>query len=286
MPKWRWWSVRNWTDCAGTYIGTGNYNPITARIYTDLSYFTCREDITNDATEVFNFLTGYSQRESYTKLIVAPINLRKRMIELIRRETQHARNGKPAHLVFKINSLTDIAMIETLYEASREGVKIELIVRGVCSLRPGIKGASDNIRAISIVGRFLEHSRVFYFANDGKPELYLSSADLMGRNLDRRVELMFPIEDATWADAIKQEVLDTALQDTMRARVLSHDGSYNIVTPSNGEKLIESQSAILQMHTKVNSPRVVPTDTSSLTDRQGNRDGKFRPKEDPLHAQA
>jgi polyphosphate kinase len=211
------------------HLGTGNYNPVTAKIYTDLSYFTCREEITNDATEVFNYLTGYSKRDSYSKLTVAPVNMRETITGLIIREIGHAKAGKPATLEFKMNALTDLQMIEVIYEASKAGVKINLIVRGICSLRPGVKGVSENIHVRSIVGRFLEHSRVFYFANDGNPELYLGSADLMGRNLDRRVELLFPVEDQYWREIIKREVLESALQDNVRARVLLHDGSYTSV---------------------------------------------------------
>ncbi len=175
------------------HLGTGNYNPVTARIYTDFSYFTCREEITRDATEVFNLLTGYSNCDVFKKLAVAPVNLREKITGLIEREAEHARQGREARLVFKMNSLTDAKIIEKLYEASKAGVQIDLIIRGICCLRPGLKGVSDTIRVISIVGRYLEHSRVFSFQNGGATELYLSSADLMGRNLDRRVELMFPI---------------------------------------------------------------------------------------------
>ncbi len=241
------------------HLGTGNYNPFTARVYTDMSYFTCGEDITADASEVFNYLTGYSQREGYRKLIVAPVNLRERVYELIRRETAHAFSGKEARLVFKMNSLTDVNMIETLYEASKAGVKVDLIVRGICCLRPGVKGVSENIRVISIVGRFLEHSRVFYFENDGKPEVYLSSADLMGRNLDRRVELMFPVEDQGLREFIKHEVLDIALRDNVRARVLNADGGYGRVEPSNGEHLVEYQQQILQTRAKAQPAKASTT---------------------------
>ncbi len=177
------------------HLGTGNYNPVTARIYTDHSFFTCRTDIAEDATEVFNFLTGYSRRSTFRKLAVAPISLREQITALIDREIAHARAGREAHLIFKMNALTDTQIIERLYDASCAGVRIDLIVRGVCCLRPGVKGISDNVRVISIVGRFLEHSRVYYARNNGAHEVYLSSADLMGRNLDRRVELMFPIEE-------------------------------------------------------------------------------------------
>ncbi len=239
------------------HLGTGNYNPDTARIYTDISYFTCRDDIAADASEVFNFLTGFSHKQDFQKLIVAPLNLRKRLTELIEREIQHARNGRPAHIMMKMNALTDITMIETLYKASKAGVKIDLIVRGVCSLRPGVKGVSENIHVISIVGRFLEHSRVFYFLNDGKPELYCSSADLMGRNLDRRVELMFPIEDPVWADMIKRETLDAAWQDNVGARVLTANGTYTRLQPANGREPFEMQTVLMQTRQKQEPKKVV-----------------------------
>ncbi|MEK9136052.1 MAG: polyphosphate kinase 1, partial [Bacteroidota bacterium] len=235
------------------HLGTGNYNPVSAKIYTDQSFFTCREDITNDATEVFNYLTGYSKRDAYSKLIVAPVNMREKLTALMIREIMHAKAGKPAELIFKMNALTDLQMIETLYEASRTGVKIDLIVRGVCSLRPGVKGVSENIHVRSIVGRFLEHSRVFYFANDGNAELYLGSADLMGRNLDRRVELIFPIEDPTWRETIKKEVLDLALRDNVRARILQADGSYTRVQPVNSEPPVELQQSTVQTRAKLQS---------------------------------
>ncbi len=223
------------------HLGTGNYNPVTARIYTDLSYFTCREDITEDASEVFNYLTGYSKREGFKKLAVAPVNLRESITRMLEREINHARQGKPARVILKMNSLTDVKIMEKLYEASKAGVKVDLIVRGICCSRPGVKGVSENIRVISIVGRFLEHSRVFYFANNGKPELYLSSADLMARNLDRRVELMFPIEDPAIAEMVRSQVLETALRDNQHARLLHADGSYRPVVPAAGEEPINSQ---------------------------------------------
>ncbi len=228
------------------HLGTGNYNALTARVYTDLGLFTCREDITDDASEFFNFLTGYSRKDVFRKLMIAPVNLRERMRALIERETQHAREGRPSRLIFKMNALTDLHMIGTLYEASKAGVTIDLIVRGVCCLRPGVKGVSETIRVISIVGRFLEHSRVFYFGNGGQPEIYLSSADLMGRNLDRRVELMFPIEDPFLAEGIKHEVLDTALRDNLQARVLTAEGVYRRPAPPDGEERVDSQAFVLQ----------------------------------------
>jgi polyphosphate kinase len=245
------------------HLGTGNYNPVTARIYTDMSLFTCRDDITADAVEVFNFLTGYSNRDTYQKLAVAPVNLRERLTSLIAREISHAKAGAPAQLIFKMNSLTDIKMIEKLYEASCAGVSIDLIVRGICCLRPGKKGVSENIRVVSIVGRFLEHSRVFYFANGGKPEVYLGSADLMGRNLDHRVELVFPVEDPGLTVTIMKEVLVTALADQSRARVLGADGGYTRAEPATPEKP-DSQQVILRSRiravpAKPPVPREAPT---------------------------
>ncbi len=228
------------------HLGTGNYNPDTARIYTDLSYFTCREDITADASEVFNLLTGYSRVDRFSKLVVAPVNLRERIDGMIRREIAHATAGRSGRLTIKINALTDEQMIRTLYEASRAGVRIDLIVRGICCLRPGIAGLSENIRVISIVGRFLEHSRVFWFGNDGNPELYLSSADVMGRNLDRRVELMFPVEDPFLAEGIRNEVLESALRDSVRARVLQADGTYLRAMSPAGDAGVDSQAMILR----------------------------------------
>jgi len=232
------------------HLGTGNYNPVTARVYTDLSFLTCSEEVAGDVSEVFNFLTGYSRRETFTRLSVSPVNLRERVTALIRREIEHVQKGKEARMILKMNALTDLKMIEHLYDASKAGVRIDLIIRGICSLRPGVKEVSENIRVISIVGRFLEHSRVFYFENDGKPELFLSSADLMGRNLDRRIELMFPIEDENLLRTVKEEVLDTALRDCVRARILGADGEYLPSSPSNGSEQVDSQHIILQSRMK------------------------------------
>jgi polyphosphate kinase len=236
------------------HLGTGNYNPVTARIYTDLSFFTCRTDITEDATEVFNYLTGYSTKSEYRKLLVAPVNLRQRIADLIRREIDYARNGRPAALLFKMNALTDTKMIALLYEASAAGVEVDLIIRGICCLRPGLPGVSDRIRVRSIVGRFLEHSRVFSFANGGVPEVYLGSADLMGRNLDRRVELLFPIEDTSLAARLIREVLSTSLADTSRARALHEDGTYVRVGQPASEP--DSQQTILRSRAKAQAQRV------------------------------
>jgi polyphosphate kinase len=208
------------------HLGTGNYNPATARIYTDLGFFTSNEDFGMDCSEFFNYLTGYSGQTHYRKLAAAPIRLRERLTHFIRREVQNKLTGKPASIFAQCNSLTDPAIIEELYSASAAGVPITLLVRGVCCLRPGIPGKSENIRVASIVGRFLEHLRVYVFANAGAEEIYLSSADLMHRNLDRRVELMFPIEEPNLTERIHREVIDNALCDTRKIHWLQPDGSY------------------------------------------------------------
>jgi polyphosphate kinase len=255
--------VRKESDGLRRYVhlGTGNYNPVNARIYTDYSFFTCREEITNDASEVFNFLTGYSKKEEFAKLAVAPITLREKITALIEREAEHARNGKEARLILKINSITDQKIIEQLYAASKAGVKIDLITRGICCLRPGITGVSENIKVISIVGRYLEHSRVFWFNNDGSSELFMSSADLMGRNLDRRVELMFPIDDPLLAKQVLQETLEGALKDNASARILHADGSYSRLIPNNGENTFESQKMIAQSRLRnIQQIKLIPRD--------------------------
>jgi len=214
------------------HLATGNYNAVTANTYTDLGLFTCKPDFGDDATDLFNALTGYSTKEDYKKFLVAPLMMRKRLMALIEREIKWAKKGKPAKLIFKMNSLIDAEIIRQLYQASQAGVKIELLVRGICGLRPGIPNLSDNIRVVSIVGRFLEHSRIYYFHNGDNPDIYLGSADLMPRNLNRRIETLFPIEDLT----LKQdliEILDISLADNVNARLLRADGSYTNLTPGD-----------------------------------------------------
>jgi polyphosphate kinase len=223
------------------HLATGNYNPTTSRIYTDLGLFTCDEEIADDATNLFNSLTGYSQFTDYDCLLVAPLNLRKRMLKLVRRETAHAKAGRPARIIAKLNSLTDIALIRALYAASQAGVSIDLIVRGICTLRPGVPQVSENIRVRSIVGRFLEHSRIFYFLNGGKEEVYIGSADLMYRNLSRRVEVLTPIKDATLRSVLKDTVLAYYLKDNVNARELRSDGTYFRVRPIDGDKRFDAQ---------------------------------------------
>ena len=207
------------------HLGTGNYNDSTAKLYTDCGIFTCNEAIGEDATAVFNMLSGYSEPLSWNELVLAPIWLRTRFMRLIARETKHAREGKPARIVAKMNSLCDEGIIAALYEASAAGVEIELIVRGICCLKVGIPGISENIHVRSIVGNFLEHSRIFFFLNDGEEELYMGSADWMPRNLDRRVEILFPVLDDTLKEKVKH-ILDVELADNTKAHVLKPDGEY------------------------------------------------------------
>ena len=207
------------------HLGTGNYNPVTARLYSDLGLLTCNEHIAADATYFFNALTGYSARQQPQKLLVAPVNMRERLVELIRREIEHQKNGRAGRLIFKVNALEDPPMIRLLYEASQAGVKADLLVRGICCLRPGVPGASDNISVTSIVGRFLEHSRIYYFQNDGTEEIYLGSADIMNRNLSHRVEIIFPVEDSRLVQRLKN-ILNVYLGDHANARIMKSDGTY------------------------------------------------------------
>ena len=221
------------------HLGTGNYNDSTAKLYTDCGIFTCNEAIGEDATAVFNMLSGYSEPLSWNELGLAPIWLRTRFMRLIARETKHAREGKPARIVAKMNSLCDEGIIAALYEASAAGVKIELIVRGICCLKVGIPGISENIHVRSIVGNFLEHSRIFFFLNDGEEELYMGSADWMPRNLDRRVEILFPVLDDTLKEKVKH-ILDVELADNTKAHVLKPDGEYEKID-RRGKVLVNSQ---------------------------------------------
>ena len=227
------------------HLGTGNYNPITARIYTDISLFTARPDIASDVSELFNHLTGYSRQRRYRKLLVAPVNMRERLMQMIAREADWTRRGKPARLILKTNTLTDIPIIRALYAAAQAGVKIDLIVRGACCLRPGVPGVSENIRVVSIVGRFLEHSRIYYFHNGGRYQIYCGSADLMRRNLDRRVEVLFPVEDPALKKQLRDETLEVYLKDTANAHVLQPDGTYLRLRPAPGEAPFSAQDWFL-----------------------------------------
>lgn len=211
------------------HVATGNYNPTTSKIYTDLGLLTADHEIGDDATDLFNFMTGFSRQREYSRLLVAPVNLRDRMVKLIQRETEHAEAGRPAQIMAKINRLTDLEIIDELYKASQAGVKIDLIVRGSCMLRPGVPGLSESIHVRSIVGQLLEHSRVFYFANGGKADVYIGSADWMTRNLDRRVEVVAPIIDPNLKRYIKDVVLAAYMKDNVKARILNPDGFYERV---------------------------------------------------------
>jgi polyphosphate kinase len=228
------------------HLATGNYNSVTAQLYTDLGYFTCDDEIGRDATDLFNYLTGYSAKTDYRKLLVAPINLRSRLESLIQREIVHQKSGEQGHLIFKMNSLVDKPIVRLLYQASQAGVKVDLIVRGICCLRPGLAGISENIRVVSIVGRFLEHSRIFYFRNGGHDEIFLGSADLMPRNLNHRVEVIFPIEDPRLVNHLRDDVLAVYLRDNVKARVMSSDGSYSRRIATEGEAILNSQAWLLR----------------------------------------
>ncbi len=236
--------VRHDKDGIRRYVhfGTGNYNPTTARIYTDLSFFTCRPDFGEDASALFNLLTGYSQGQGWKKLTIAPMNLLDRLVGLIDRERKNAEAGKPARIIAKMNSLVDPHAIVALVAAGRAGVQVDLIVRGICCLKPGIPGLTDNIRVISIVDKFLEHSRISYFQNDESPEVYLSSADWMPRNFRRRVEVLFPVEDPRLRSRIVDGILGLSLIDNVKARELQPDGTYRrVAPPAPGEPAIRSQ---------------------------------------------
>ena len=228
------------------HIGTGNYNPKTAKLYTDLGLISCREDLGADLTDLFNFLTGYSRQKSYRKILVAPVNLRDRMVAAIEREIEHSRNGNQGRIVAKMNSLVDGQMIEALYRASSAGVSIDLIVRGICCLRPGIPETSDNIRVISVIGRFLEHSRIFYFQNNGSEEVYIGSADWMTRNLSRRVEAVTPIEDKNIAKDL-QEILGVMLADNRQAWELQSDGTYVQRKPNKDSQAQSTHDVLMDM---------------------------------------
>lgn len=229
------------------HVGTGNYNAATARLYTDLGLFTSRDAIVEDASDLFNYLTGYSHQHQFRELLVAPVSMRSGLTQLIEREIAFATDGKHAHIIIKVNAITDAEMVRLMYRASQAGVRIDLIVRGVCVLRPGVPGVSDNITVRSVVGRFLEHSRIFWFANGGAPTLYIGSADIMERNLDRRVEVLCPIANPAMVAHLHDVVLSAYLRDTIRSRVLTADGRYvaPIETDAPG---VNSQDLLLEWH--------------------------------------
>ncbi|MBV9498813.1 MAG: polyphosphate kinase 1 [Acidobacteriaceae bacterium] len=219
------------------HLGTGNYNPTTARIYTDLGLFTCNEEIGEDVSDLFNFLTGYSAKKAYRKLLVAPYSIRSGLERLVRAEIERHKEEGGGHIIFKMNALEDAGMVRLLYEASQAGVRIDLIVRGVCSLRPGLPGISETIQVRSILGRFLEHSRIYYFRNGGDELVYVGSADLMPRNLNRRIEILFPIESERLIRRIRDRILQKYLEDQVGARIMNGDGTYVPAARSNGRRL-------------------------------------------------
>ena len=234
------------------HLGTGNYNDKTAKLYTDLGLLTANDQYGQDASAFFNVLSGYSEPPVFNRLVMAPIGLREKIYELVDREIENVKNGGEGHIIAKMNSLIDQPVIRKFYEASQAGVKIELIVRGICGLRPGIKGVSDNITVRSIIGRFLEHSRVYYFANNGNEELYLSSADMMPRNLNDRVELLFPVERKAHIDRIK-EFLDLCLKDNVGAHVMLANGTWRR-SYAHGHQRVSVQAALMQRAMK-NAPK-------------------------------
>jgi polyphosphate kinase len=232
------------------HFGTGNYHKDTAKVYTDLGLFTCQSAFTEDAVELFHFLTGRSLQRNYRKLLVAPINMKDRFLAMIRREAEHARVGRPARIIAKCNSLEDVSVTKALYEASQAGVQIDLIVRGFCCLRPQVPGLSDNIRVISVIGRFLEHSRIFYFANgqthslDG--DFYIGSADWMYRNLLTRVETVVPIEERELRSRV-WEILEIMLQDRRQSWLMRPDGSYVQCRPKNAGEEVGTHQRLMEI---------------------------------------
>jgi polyphosphate kinase len=236
------------------HLSTGNYNSVTAQLYTDIGMFGCDEGIAADCSDLFNYLTGYSTKVDYRKLLVAPVALRHAFERLIQREIEHQLAGQRGHLIFKMNALVDERMIQLLYKASQAGVRVDLLVRGICCLRPGLAGVSDHIKVTSIVGRFLEHSRIFYFRNAGHEEVYLGSADMMPRNLDRRVEVVFPVEDPTLVHFIHDEVLAVYLADVVKARHMMSDGTYDRPADRNKPDAVNSQEWFIKKFTISQQP--------------------------------
>ena len=237
------------------HLGTGNYNPVTSRIYTDLSFFTSHPAVGADVSDLFNALTGYSRKATYSKLLVAPYQMREQILERINREIERHRTHQDGHIVFKMNALADKACIQALYRASQAGVKIDLQVRGVCGLRPGIPGVSDNVTVTSIVGRFLEHARIYYFRNGGQSEVFLGSADLMPRNLDRRVEVLFPVESTRLNEMILHDLLNIYLKDNLKARRLLPDGGYERLKPAPQATPLDAQDWMLNQRGKGTSDK-------------------------------
>jgi len=265
------------------HLGTGNYNATTARIYTDLSLLTADPEITHAVHDVFSFLTAYAEHPGYGPLLVAPLDLAEKCMSLIEREAEHARMGRPARIIAKLNSLLDANVVQSLYRASQAGVDIELIVRGICSLRPGIRGSSDRIRVRSIVGRFLEHSRIYYFENGGEPEVYLGSADWMPRNLHERVEVLFPVKSPLLRDRIVHEILAAYLADNVKARFLQKDGRYlrswqsprgRSKRPPRGSGAFSAQDFLIGLAEGTKTPEDIPAPVPRRSSRARAMMGK------------
>lgn len=243
------------------HIGTGNYNPVTARVYTDLGLFTCDADITKDISELFNYLTGFSKQHSFRKLLVAPLNLRDGILERINREIETHKNDQKGHIIFKLNALVDPEIIDALYDASNAGVRVDLIVRGACCLRPGIPGLSDNISVRSVVGRFLEHSRIYYFENGGRAEALIGSSDLMRRNLDRRIEVLAPVENSALIEHIRSQILEIYLNDNTNSWYCGPDGTYSRIR-SNDEPFAAQEWLLKHPSSKVLASLELPAKKS------------------------
>jgi polyphosphate kinase len=250
------------------HLGTGNYNPATAAFYTDLSLLTANPEMTFAVHNVFNFLTAYSEQPNYNPLLVAPVDLAERLANLIAREADHARAGKPARIIVKLNSLLDKDVVQELYRASQARVQIDLIVRGICSLNPGIRGVSDKIRVRSIVGRFLEHSRIFYFQNGGDEEIYIGSADWMPRNLHERVEVVFPLRDPLLRERVKNEILAAYLADNVKARILQRGGSYVRENPPGKVAPFNSQEFLIDVAEGRRNASSIPAPASPKPQRR------------------
>lgn len=240
------------------HMSTGNYNSATAKLYTDIGLFTCNSEICSDISDIFNYLTGYSKQKKYRKLIVAPINMREKILGMIDREIENVKNGGEGKIIWKTNALVDPVTIGALYEASNAGVMIELIVRGICCLVPGVEELSTNIKVRSIVGRFLEHSRVYYFYDNGREEMYLSSADIMQRNLDRRVEITFPVEDQNLKNELMKTLIKVSLKDNLKCRELLPDHTYRFVNSANGSKKVNSQEWLMKRVLKASGEFIKP----------------------------
>jgi polyphosphate kinase len=230
------------------HLSTGNYNLVTSRIYADIGYFTCDPIIGADVSDLFNTLTGYSAKEDYRSLLVAPATMRAEITRRIEREIDCQLKHGDGYLAFKMNSLVDKKIIQALYRASQAGVKVDLQVRGICCLKPGLPGISEHITVTSIVGRFLEHSRIFYFKNGGEDEVFVGSADMMPRNLDRRIETLFPITDAKLKEIVKNDFLTLNLKDNTQARRLKSDGTYERIVPQEGAEPVNSQIRLIDTH--------------------------------------